>query len=107
MLDGDYRAVAAERFAAADLIVWVDPPPMIRTWRVLKRGVHGYGTPTRECLRWTWRYERRGRYQTLASLSEAGEPMVRRLTNRLDIQRFLAALPKTPFDRGDALPGRT
>ena len=42
IIDGDYRATAAERFEAADAVIWLDPPRWRCLWRVVKRAARGY-----------------------------------------------------------------
>ena len=91
ILDGDYRAVQPERFAVADLVVWVDPPRSLRVLRVVRRELHGYRALHR-CLRWTWRYERVGRAETVAALQILDDLRVRRIRRRADLDQLLADL---------------
>jgi adenylate kinase family enzyme len=91
ILDGDYRAVQPERFAVADLVVWVDPPRSVRVLRVARRELHGYRALHR-CLRWTWRYERVGRTETAAALLMLDELRVRRIRQRADLDQLLVDL---------------
>src|SRR5215471_17029117 len=64
IIAGDYRAVAGERFAAADTVVWLDLPRPVCLWRAcLRRNA----LPKLACVRWIWRYPAHGRQQTIAS----------------------------------------
>ena len=91
ILDGDYRAVQPERFAVADLVVWVDPPRCVRVLRVARRELPAYRHVHR-CLRWTWRYERFGRAETAGALQLLDELRVRRIRQRADLDQLLGDL---------------
>lgn len=87
IIAGDYRAVAAERFAAADMIVWLDLPRAVCSWRAcLRRN----SVPKIACIRWIWRYPTHGRKQTITSLSEhASNSRVFQLRSRRDVRDFM------------------
>jgi hypothetical protein len=94
VVDGDYRAVAGRRLARADVIVWLDPSLALRTWRVLWRAGRPGSPPVRDCLRWTWRYPRHGRPETLAMLEHVpAGTRVYRLRSRRAVRAFLATAP--------------
>jgi adenylate kinase family enzyme len=100
IIAGDYRAVAGERFAAADTIVWLDLPRLVCGWRALRRR---YPASKIDCLRWIWRYPTRGRTQTAASLREhAGVAAVFRLRTRREVRAFMSGMAQEGFERGAA-----
>ncbi len=73
IIDGNYGGTMAMRLARADTVIFLDYPPRIYRWRVLKRIVRGYGRtrpdmtegcPERfspEFLRYVWRFHRDSR----------------------------------------------
>jgi adenylate kinase family enzyme len=90
IIAGDYRAVAGERFAAADTIVWLDLPRLVCSWRALGRRSPGSKV---DCLRWIWRYPAHGREQTIASLRErAGSAALFRLRSPRQVRVFMTAV---------------
>jgi adenylate kinase family enzyme len=90
IIAGDYRAVAGERFAAADTIVWLDLPTLVCSWRALRRP---YRASRVDCLRWIWRYPTRGRKQTIASLKEhGGAAAMFHLRGRREVHAFLTGI---------------
>ncbi|HEY1690916.1 MAG TPA: hypothetical protein VGG39_02065 [Polyangiaceae bacterium] len=90
IIAGDYRAVAGERFAAADTIVWLDLPRLVCSWRALGRPYPGSRV---DCLRWIWRYPTRGREQTIASLKEqGGTAAVFHLRSPRDVHAFVTRI---------------
>jgi len=87
IIAGDYRAVAGERFAAADTIVWLDLPRLVCLWRALRRASPASKA---DCLRWIWRYPTRGREQTIALLREhAASAEVVHLRSVRDVRAFM------------------
>jgi adenylate kinase family enzyme len=91
IIAGDYRAVAGERFATADTIVWLDLPRLVCSWRALCRP---YPASKVDCLRWIWRYPMRGRKQTIASLSgHAGAAAVFHLRSPREVRAFMTRIP--------------
>jgi adenylate kinase family enzyme len=98
IIAGDYRAVAADRLAAADLVVWLDLPRPLCWWRACRRRST---VPRVACLRWIWRYPAHGRRQTVASLKEVGSgTVVLRLRSRRAVRALVTevarmALPAT------------
>jgi len=85
LVSGDYRAVAADRFARADLVVWLDPP----TWWCAVRAVRRSRRGRLDCLRWLRRYPRHGRLETERALAVWPD---------LDVRRFTAARNVTVAD---------
>jgi uridine kinase len=70
IIAGDYRAVAAARFEAADVVIWLDLPRRTCLRRVTLRKVKGNPSPLFECWRWIWHYQTRGRRETAATLAD-------------------------------------
>jgi adenylate kinase family enzyme len=108
ILDGNYGSTLDIRLAAADLIIFLDPPRHICLWRVLWRYVK-YRRTTRpdlapgcpealdwEFIRWVWTYPHRRRPATLHRLAGyAGEKPVVILRRPAEVRRFLAALGRS------------
>ncbi len=92
IIDGDHRATAPPRFERADTVVWIDTPLWRRVMQILQRS----GTnpaPTRDCLRWTFRYSRHGRRETAAAVAKMNATTVlHRFRTRGAQQRFLDLL---------------
>jgi nicotinamide riboside kinase len=70
IMSGDYRAVAAERFKAADVVIWLDLPRHTCLTRVTTRKMRGNPSPLFECWRWIWRYPKHGRSETATALAD-------------------------------------
>jgi adenylate kinase family enzyme len=70
IISGDYRAVAAARFEAADVVIWLDLPRHTCLTRVTLRKMKGSPSPLVECWRWIWRYPTHGRRETATALAD-------------------------------------
>lgn len=70
IIAGDYRAVAPDRFKAADLVIWLDLPRRTCLVRATLRKLKGNPTPLLECWRWIWRYPACGRRETASALAD-------------------------------------
>lgn len=110
IFEGGHSATYASRAARADLILWLDIPPALRAWRVLRRSLlhHGRtrpdlpeGCPERfgpETLPfwhyiWTTRRTGRDRIARMVAAAPPGIPVLR-LTSLTDVRLFLGGLPK-------------
>jgi adenylate kinase family enzyme len=102
IIAGDYRAVAGERFAAADMVVWLDLPRPVCWWRAcLRRN----SVSKIACIRWIWRYPAHGRRQTIASLHEhARDKIVVQLRSMREVEDFMTGVDLT--GREPSAPGR-
>jgi hypothetical protein len=70
IIAGDYRAVAPERFGAADIVIWLDLPRRTCLVRATRRKLRGNPTPLLDSWRWIWRYPTHGRRETAAVLDD-------------------------------------
>ena len=59
IIAGDYRAVAASRFHAADAVIWLDLPRSVCLTRATIRRLRGHPAPLADGWRWVWRYRTR------------------------------------------------
>ena len=103
IVDGNFLAEDAHRFARADTVIFLDLPRRTCLWRIAKRLVRDrrrvradLPDGCRESLdpdgiRWIWHYRRRDRPQVLRLLATV-DGTVHRLTTRADVQRFVAML---------------
>jgi adenylate kinase family enzyme len=83
IMDGNYGGTLDLRLAACDTVLFLDFPPLMCLWRVLKRQVqfHNKSRPDagRDCpeqlnwefLRWIWTYRRKRRPKILETFSVA------------------------------------
>jgi uridine kinase len=93
IISGDYRAVAPARFAAADTVIWLDPPRRTCLFRVTRRKLAGNPTPLLDSWRWIGRYRAHGRIETTAALAHpALTCIVHRLRTSSEVASFLGAL---------------
>jgi adenylate kinase family enzyme len=93
IISGDYRAVADERFAASDTVVWLDLPRLTCLYRVTRRKLRGSPTPLLDSWRWVWRYPKHGRHQTETSLANLRLTCsLFRLRSSADVAALLAKL---------------
>ena len=108
--DGNYGSTMEERLAAADTIVFLDPPPALCVWRVAVRKARTLGRTRpdlapgcierlrpRATLAFWWyvaRYRRTRRPGVLERIERHGEgKRVEVLRSRSDVERFLSAVP--------------
>jgi nicotinamide riboside kinase len=93
IISGDYRALAPERFKAADAVIWLDLPRRTCLVRATRRKLKGNPTPLLDCWRWIWRYPTHGRRDTAAELADpALTCTVRRVHSSAGVTSILAAL---------------
>src|SRR5947208_537275 len=83
VMDGNYGGTLDLRLAACDTVLFLDLPPLVCCWRVLKRRVQFHNTsrpdagndcPERlnwEFLCWVWTYRKTRRPKILEKLSAA------------------------------------
>jgi adenylate kinase family enzyme len=83
VMDGNYGGTLDLRLAACDTVLFLDFPPIMCLWRVLKRRVQFHNKPrpdagsdcperlNREFLRWIWTYRKKRRPKILEKLSLA------------------------------------
>jgi adenylate kinase family enzyme len=83
IMDGNYGGTLDLRLAACDTVLFLDFPPLVCLWRILKRRVqfHNKSRPDAGCdcperlnwefLRWIWTYRRKRRPKILEKLSAA------------------------------------
>jgi uridine kinase len=91
IIAGDYRAVAAARFKAADVVIWLDLPRHTCLSRVTRRKIRGNPSPLFECWRWIWRYPEHGRRETATALADpALTCAVHRLRSSSEVTSFLS-----------------
>lgn len=102
ILDGNYGGTIDIRLAAADTVVFLDLPPVVCLWRVLKRRVQyawrqrpdrAPGCPESidlAFLRWIWTYRQRRRPRLLARLARLDDHVrVVVLRSAREVQRWL------------------
>jgi adenylate kinase family enzyme len=107
IFEGGHSATWATRLARADLLVWLDRPVWLRSWRVARRTLRHLG-PTRPDLpdgcpevlgqqtwdffRFIWRTRRSARDRMAQLAAGAACPVVT-LRSDTDVAEFLARLP--------------
>jgi adenylate kinase family enzyme len=103
IIDGAYVTTQEERLSYSDAVVFLDFPPRVYRYRVLKRIASTYGRarpdlapgcPEKldwEFLRWVWRWHHDIRPDVLRRLGGAREKLVT-LTTGLEVDRFMAAV---------------
>ncbi len=85
IMDGNYSGTLDLRLAAADAVIFIDPPPALCVWRILKRRIASRGRlrgddvapgcPERltwELLRFVWRFRRAAAPRIAAKLAGFG-----------------------------------
>jgi len=106
VMDGNYGGTLDLRLAACDTVVFLDFPPVISIWRVLKRRVQFRNNPRpdagRDCpehlnwefLRWIWTYRKKRRPKILEKLSvaEAKGKQVIVLRDNKELEDFVVLL---------------
>ncbi len=106
IMDGNYGRTLPTRLDAADTVVFLDLPPVVCTWRILKRRLRYLGRSrpdvasgcpenlTWEFVSWVWTYRTRRRPEILQRLEAVrGSKKVFVLQSDADVQRFLTTLP--------------
>lgn len=112
IMDGNYHRSLPERLRRADAAIFLDLPPRVCRWRVLKRIASSYGRvrsdmadgcPEQwdwEFLRWVWAWHRDVRPIVVAALDQAPPDVeIIRLRTRRDVAALTAAAgapPPTP-----------
>jgi adenylate kinase family enzyme len=106
IMDGNYSGTLAMRMAAADTIVWLDPPRAVCLAGMIVRHVKNRGRArddmdpgcperlTREFVEWIWRYQTRNAPKVAALCDEArarGAEVVH-LRSRAAADEYLTAL---------------
>ena len=98
VLDGNYGGTMEIRLAAADTIVFLDPPPLLCIWRVLRRRRRDEPASARRFLAfmayiWRYRRTRRPAVEERIRRHEAGK-QVHVLRSRRDVKQFLALVSR-------------
>jgi adenylate kinase family enzyme len=108
VMDGNYGGTLDLRLAACDTALFLDFPPIVCLWRVLKRRAQfhnksrpdaGSDCPERlnsEFLGWIWSYRRKRRPKILEKLSAAAAQgkQVIVLRDSREVERFVARLAR-------------
>jgi adenylate kinase family enzyme len=108
ILDGNYGGTMEIRLAAADTVVFLDPPPLLAIWRVIRRRRTGprpdlapfldEQVGARDFLEfvayiWSYRRTRRPAVEDRIARHGAGK-QVHVLRTRRDVRRFLALVSR-------------
>lgn len=117
IIDGGFADSMAERFAAADTVVIVDPGSLACTARAVRRrllystrrapGMADVSRPhfDLELLRWIWRFRRDKLPSIQAALTDAGPTRVVKVRRRGDARRLLGEA-RSCTSRPDAADAR-
>ena len=106
--DGNYGGTMELRLAAADMVVFLDLPPLVCVWRVVRRWRQyrhesrpdmAPGCPEKldwVFLRWIWNYRRDRRPDILKRMNKyaKGRRLVQ-LQSSWQVRRFLQTLPQS------------
>jgi adenylate kinase family enzyme len=93
IISGDYRAVAEDRFRAADAVVWLDLSRATCLFRATARRLKGNPSPVVDSWRWIWRYPSHGRAETATALdSPLLACRIYRLRSSNDVSDFLGRI---------------
>ena len=93
IIAGDYRAVASERFRAADVVLWLDLPRRTCVVRATLRKLGGNPAPLLDAWRWIVRYRSHGRVETVQALADPDLTCtILRVRRSGDVRAFLSAL---------------
>lgn len=105
IMDGNYGRTLPTRLAAADTVVFLDMPPLVCSWRIMKRRLrHVGGTRTDvapgcperltwEFVNWVWTYHARRRPEILQRLEAVrGSKKVFILRSDEDVRDFTSSL---------------
>lgn len=106
IMDGNFSGTFDIRLSAADMVIFLDMPPLICVWRVLKRVVFSYnrtradmaeGCPEKfdlEFLKWIWNFEKRSKAKMEKLLAQyENEKAIVRLKSKKEVANFLRDLP--------------
>jgi adenylate kinase family enzyme len=108
VMDGNYGGTLDLRFAACDTVLFLDVPPIICLWRVLKRRMQfhnqrrpdaGSDCPERlnwDFLHWIWTYRKKRRPKILEKLAAAqarGKKVIV-LRDSNEVEAFIAQLAR-------------
>lgn len=106
IMDGNYSGTLEMRLAKCDMVIFLDMPPALCVYRVLKRVALSYGKTRAdmaegcpeqfdwEFIKWVWNYPTRTKPKVEALLEGcAGEKTVIRLTSKRETENFLANPP--------------
>ena len=98
ILDGNYGGTMEIRLEAADTIVFLDLPPLLCIWRVLRRRGRDEPASARrflEFVAYIWRYRRTRRPAVEDRIRRHGAgKQVHVLNTRRDVQQFLALVSR-------------
>jgi adenylate kinase family enzyme len=108
IIDGNYGGTMEIRLAAADAIVFLDPPPLLAVWRVIWRRRAGPRPDLApyldervgardflEFVAYIWRYRRTRRPAVEERIARAGaDKEVHVLRTRRDVRHFLALVSR-------------
>ncbi len=108
IMDGNYSGTLARRLTACDAVVFLDLPPLVCVWRVLKRVLQYHNTTRPEMaagcpehfslkfLLWIWNYRRRTRprIEGLLNQRDVDVKMIR-LQSAAEIDQYLRAQEAT------------
>ena len=117
IIDGNFTSSLPQRFAAADIVIYLDISPLTSTIRATRRrilhrwrpapGVPGGSRPMfdAQLFRWIWTFPKRNRLYLLEQLRQpaVAEKTIILRTPR-DVRRFLRSLrePDVPVTQGGA-----
>ena len=102
IMDGNYGRTLAQRLAAADTIIYLDVPPLLSLWRIMKRRWQNRGRERDDVapgcpeqlswqfVHWVWTFRRLRRPGLLRQLDQsASSKRVVILRNSAEVRRFL------------------
>jgi adenylate kinase family enzyme len=104
IMDGNYSGTLEQRVQASDTIIFLDLPPMLCLWRVMKRAAkyRNMNRPdmsegcnerlTLEFILWIWNYRRRSRPKVLKLLESGAGKRIVRLRSPAEVTQFLARI---------------
>jgi adenylate kinase family enzyme len=108
VMDGGYHRTFPERLAVADAVLFLDLPPALCRWRIVRRIAGSFGRVRpdlapgcpeqidREFLRWVWAWPRDVRPQLLKALEETPAGVLRKdLRSSAEVRELLDSLGPT------------
>ena len=114
ILDGNYGRTLPRRLDAADTVIFLDLPPLVCTWRILKRQLRyagrirpdsAPGCPERltwEFVAWVWTYRSRRRPEIMKRLDTVkSTKRIIVLRSDKEVRRFLERVLHNPFTTED------